>query len=76
MLLGFAAALRRSDLAALQIEDLRFEKQGLIVTFRRSKTDQDALGTEIAIPYVANRSLCAARVVKAWLAAASIEGLS
>lgn len=74
VLLGFAAALRRSELAALRVEDLRFEKQGLIVTIRRSKTDQEALGTEIAIPYVANRSLCAARAVKAWLAAAAIAG--
>jgi integrase len=72
VLLGFAAALRRSELAALRVEDLRFEKRGLVVTIRRSKTDQEAKGVEIAVPYVANRSLCAVRAVKAWLAAAAI----
>jgi integrase len=42
------------------------------VTIRRSKTDQEAKGAEIAVPYVANRSLCAARAVKAWLDASGI----
>jgi integrase len=72
VLLGFAAALRRSELAALCIEDLRFEKRGLLVTIRRSKTDQEAKGVEIAVPFVANRSLCAVRAVKAWLDASGI----
>lgn len=73
VLLGFAAALRRSELAALRVEDLRFEKRGLIVTIRRSKTDQEGHGAEIAIPYVASRTLCAVRAVKAWLDASEIE---
>ncbi|MGA7094775.1 MAG: tyrosine-type recombinase/integrase [Candidatus Cybelea sp.] len=72
VLLGFAAALRRSELAALRAEDLRFEKRGLVVTIRRSKTDQEAKGAEIAVPYVASHSLCAVRAVKAWLNAAGI----
>jgi integrase len=72
VLLGFAAALRRSELAALRVEDLRFEKRGLVVTIRRSKTDQEAKGAEIAVPYVANRSLCAVRAVKAWLGASGV----
>ena len=37
VLLGFSAALRRSEIAALCVEDLRFEKRGLVVTIRRSK---------------------------------------
>jgi integrase len=72
VLLGFAAALRRSELAALRVEDIRFEKRGLIVTIRRSKTDQEAKGVEIAVPFVANRSLCAVRTVKAWLDASTL----
>jgi integrase len=72
VLLGFAAALRRSELAALHVEDLRFEKRGLIVTIRRSKTDQEAKGVEIAVPFVATRSLCAVRAVKAWLDASAL----
>jgi integrase len=72
VLLGFAAALRRSELAALSVEDLRFEKRGLVVTIRRSKTDQEAKGAEIAVPYVPNRSLCAVRALKAWLDASGV----
>lgn len=71
VLLGFAAALRRSELAALRVDDLRFEKRGLILTIRRSKTDQEGTGAEIAVPYVANRSLCAVRATKAWLESSS-----
>lgn len=73
LLLGFAAALRRSELAALCVQDLRFEKRGLIVTVRRSKTDQEGLGTEIAVPYVTTKTLCAARAVKAWLNATGFD---
>ncbi|HEY2476011.1 MAG TPA: site-specific integrase [Candidatus Cybelea sp.] len=72
ILLGFAAALRRSEIAALRIEDLRFERRGLILTIRRSKTDQEGSGAEIAVPYVPNKTLCAVRAVKAWLEAAGI----
>jgi integrase len=72
VLLGFAAALRRSEIAALNVEDVRFEKRGLVVTIRRSKTDQEGKGAEIAVPYVPNRSLCAVRALKAWLEASDI----
>lgn len=72
LLLGFAAALRRSELAALDIGDLRFEKRGLIVTIRRSKTDQEGAGVEIAVPYVANATLCAVRAVQQWLGVGGI----
>ena len=42
LLLGFAAALRRSELVALDVEDLDFDlARGLTVTIRKSKTDQE-----------------------------------
>jgi integrase len=72
LLLGFAAALRRSELATLNVEDLRFSKEGLRVLIRRSKTDQNGVGHEIAVPCVRNRSLCAVTTVRAWLDAAGM----
>ncbi len=72
ILLGFAAALRRSELAALRLDDLRFSKRGLLLCITRSKTDQEGLGDEIAIPFVENASLCAVRAVRAWIDAAAI----
>lgn len=50
--LGFAAALRRSEICALQVRDCELEPDGsrMILTIRRSKTDQQGLGQRIAIP--------------------------
>lgn len=44
MLVGFASGLRRSELAALELGDVRQEDAGLAVHVRRSKTDQDGAG--------------------------------
>jgi integrase len=72
VLLGFAIAARRSELAALDVEDLRFDQRGLVVTIRRSKTDQEGIGAEIGVPFIGNEGLCAARAVRVWLDAAGI----
>src|SRR6201984_2880398 len=41
LLLGFAGAFRRSELVAVDVADVAETKPGLLVTIRRSKTDQD-----------------------------------
>jgi len=46
----FAGAFRRSELVALEVADLAFEPDGVRVQIRRSKTDQEGQGQEIAIP--------------------------
>jgi site-specific recombinase XerD len=68
--LGFAGAFRRSELAALNVEDLADDPEGLRVTIRKSKTDQEGRGQEIAIPH--GRHLKPVAAVKAWIAAAGI----
>jgi site-specific recombinase XerD len=70
LLLGFAAALRRSELVALTVEDLEEVPEGLRVLIRRSKTDQEGEGRTIAIPPGSKLRPIAA--VKAWLEAAHI----
>ena len=72
ILLGFAGAFRRSELVALDAADLDFSRDGLAVTLRRSKTDQEAQGRKLGIPYGANSETCPVRVVQAWLDAAAI----
>ena len=73
ILVGFAAALRRSELVALDVEQLQFTPRGLLVTITRSKTDQDQAGQTVAVPYAtASDRLCAVRAVRAWLKAAAI----
>jgi site-specific recombinase XerD len=69
--LGFAGAFWRSELVALEVADLAQVTDGLRVMIRRSKTDQEGLGQEIAIPRG-----CRLRVVEAvetWLSAAEIS---
>ena len=73
LLLGFASALRRSELVALNVEDLSETDEGLIVTVRRSKTDQEGEGREIGVPYGSNPSTCPVRVTRAWLESSGIE---
>jgi integrase len=72
LLLTFACAMRRAEAAALDVADMRYDARGLVVTLRRSKTDQEGQGREIAVPFVANGRLCAATHVRKWLDAANI----
>jgi site-specific recombinase XerD len=73
VLLGFAGAFRRSELVGLDVADLAFDRGGLTVTLRRSKTDQDGAGRKIGIPYGSNPDTCPVRIVQAWLQQAAIS---
>lgn len=73
LLLGFAGALRRSELVALDVTDIEHVAEGIVLTIRRSKTDQDGEGRNIGIAYGKNETTCPVRALAAWLAAASIE---
>jgi site-specific recombinase XerD len=72
VLLGFAGAFRRSELVGLDVGDCAFSKDGLTVTLRRSKTDQDGVGWKIGIPYGSNPETCPVRTVQTWLEMAGI----
>lgn len=48
--IGMAAALRRSEIVALQVEHIELVPEGLRLTISQSKTDQARLGAVIAIP--------------------------
>ncbi len=58
LLVGFAGAFRRSELVALRREDCAFTDEGLVVTLRRSKTDQEGEGRKLGIPYGSNPETC------------------
>ena len=69
--LGMAGAFRRSELAAMQLAELKFVASGLRVTVSRSKRDQEALGQTVAIPE--GRFIRPVSLVKEWLAAAKLN---
>ena len=72
LLVGFAGALRRSEVVALDREDVTFVGEGMVITLRRSKTDQEGSGVEVAIPWGQDSSTCPVRALLAWLTASSI----
>jgi integrase len=51
ILIGFAGALRRSELVALDVDDVAEDADGLVLRIRRSKTDQEAEGEIRGLPY-------------------------
>jgi len=73
LLVGFAGAFRRSELVALDIDDLAFGRDGLTVTIRRSKTDQEGQGRRIGIPHGSHPATCPVRALQAWLARLEAE---
>jgi integrase len=71
LLIGFAGGLRRSELAAINLIDFERVREGIILTIRRSKTDQDGMGRKIGIPF--GRTIhCPIRALENWLSAAAI----
>lgn len=72
LLFGFASALRRSELVALDVADLTFSRQGVSVLVRRSKTDQAGAGEEVHVPYGRDTALCPVAALRHWLDEAGI----
>ena len=73
LLLGFFGGFRRSELSALNTNDLDQAPWGLSVVIRRSKTDQEGIGRRVKIPRVKS-ALCAVRALKTWLKQRAAEG--
>ncbi len=69
ILVCFGAALRRSELVALDVVDLEPHRRGLLVRIGRSKTDQQGVGRSVAIP---DGKLKIPAAVVAWFDAAGI----
>jgi len=68
ILVGFFAALRRSELVGLNVEDVEFVPEGAILTIRKSKTDQEGRGREVAIGYAKRADLCPVRALQTYMA--------
>jgi site-specific recombinase XerC len=71
MLVGFAGALRRSELAAIRVEQLEETEHGLRLTIPQTKGSQTA-AVVIPLPY-GETELCPVRALAAWLKASGIQ---
>ena len=82
LLLGFTGAFRRGELAALNVADLVYDEEGILIDVRRSKTDQLGAGQLKAIFYASHPGLCPVRTVQRYVErisdaqAAEDEGLT
>jgi site-specific recombinase XerD len=72
VLVGFAGAFRRSELAVIEVRDLVFLDSGVVINVPRSKTDQEGAGREVAIPFGEHVETCPVKALREWLTAAAI----
>lgn len=72
LLIGFAGGFRRSELVGLDVADIASVRQGIVITLRRSKTDQLGIGRQIGIPFGRARH-CPVRALEQWLALSTID---
>lgn len=71
LLIGWACAMRRSEIAALNVDDIEFTDDAMRVTIRRSKTDQTGNGVTLAAPRTGGEA-CPVAAVKRWIADSGI----
>src|SRR6187455_1537867 len=68
LLAGFGGALRRSEIVGLDAGDLELvDGRGVVLTVRRSKTDQHGAGAAVAIWRSDDPDLCAPTALRRWL---------
>ena len=77
LLIGFASAMRRSELQAIVVGSkpghrVRFTDNGLVIEIGRSKSDQEGKGAVIGIPFGSHAETCPVRALRAWLDASGI----
>lgn len=67
LVLGFASALRRSNIVAIDVKDFEFSSRGLIITVHKEKQDQEGKGRLVALPNGSDPRTCPVVCVKEWL---------
>ena len=73
LLFMFHSAMRRSEVASLLWSDLTFDKRGVVVVIRKSKTDQECKSQPIALPRL-EHSHCPVAALEAWKARSRGDG--
>lgn len=80
LLLGYAGAFRRSELVALDVDDLRFSAKGLFLWIAAAKNDPRKKGRELYVPRLPTSNgmpgagLCAVGALERWLETIGARG--
>jgi integrase len=72
-LVGFAGALRRSELVGLDVENVKWTREGVTLLIVRSKSDKVGEGAEISIPRGTSATTCPVTALRAWVKTADIK---
>lgn len=72
LLLGLAGAFRRSELSSLDVADLTFTNEGLVINLKESKTDKLKAGTLVGIPHGSHESTCPVRSLQHYMQIAGV----
>ena len=67
LLLGYAGALRRSELVAVAHEHVHFTSDGMRLQIPRAKGDQTGKGVSIGLPRGSAAATCPVRAMEIWL---------
>jgi integrase len=73
LLVGFAGAFRRSELVGILREDVAFVAEGLVIQLRRTKTDPEGQGREVALPRGGRRQTCPVAALEDWFGRSGIS---
>jgi integrase len=71
-LIGWAGAMRESELLRLKYDNLSFSNKGLLILLEQTKTIKRNEGHEVGIPY-GKGNVCPVRALKEWLTYSGIS---
>jgi site-specific recombinase XerD len=67
LLVGYVTGMRRSEIVALDVDDVTFEPEGAVVTIRRGKRDQEGHGRRVPVLRGRHEDTCPVRALQQWL---------
>lgn len=67
LVVGLGSALRRCNLAGLQLSDVEFQPKGVLLRIHREKNDQTGRGRVLGLPQGRHADTCPVRALRDWL---------
>lgn len=71
LLIGFTGALRRSEIAAIDISLIKYTDEGIVITLLDTKADKEKAGVDV--PVFSQAHYCPVSAIRSWIDAGSIR---